>query len=66
MISKDQKENIICTLDESGETFYGRHTAQYPAAVIANNNTSLDPLKAKKIFIRSWAIPQFRQFKPHQ
>ena len=44
MISKDQKENIICTKDECGETFYGRHTAQHPAAVIENNSKSLDPL----------------------
>ena len=52
MISKDQKENIICTIDECGETFYGRHTAQHPAAVIENNNKSLDPLRAKKTFIK--------------
>ena len=52
MISKDQKENIICTIDECGETFYGRHTAQHPAAVIVNNKKSLDPLRAKKTFIR--------------
>ena len=52
MISKDQKENIICTIDECGETFYGRHTAQHPAAVIVNNDKSLDPLRAKKTFIR--------------
>ena len=48
MISKDQKENIICIIDECGETFYGRHTVQHLAAVIANNNKSLDPLRAKK------------------
>ena len=36
----------------AGETFYGRHTAQHPAAVIVNNNKSLDPLRAKKTFIR--------------
>ena len=53
MISKDQKENIICTIDECGETFYGRHTAQHPAAVIVNNNKCLDPLRAKKTFIRN-------------
>ena len=52
MISKDQKENIICTIYELGETFYGRHMAQHPAKVIANNNKSLDPLRAKKTFIR--------------
>ena len=40
MILKDQKENIICTKDECGETFYGRHTAQHPAAVKVNNNKS--------------------------
>ena len=51
MISKDQKENIICTIDECGETFYGRHTAQHPAAVIENNSKSLDPFRAKKTFI---------------
>ena len=38
MISKDQKLNIICTIDECGETFYGPHTTQHPAAVISNNN----------------------------
>ena len=27
---------------------------------------SLDPLRAKKLFIRSWAIPGFRLLKPHQ
>ena len=46
IISKDQKENIICTIDE-----YGRHTAQHPAAVIANSNKISDPLRAKKTFI---------------
>ena len=51
MILKDQKENIICTIDECGETFYGRHTTQHPAAVIENNSKSLDPLRAKKTFI---------------
>ena len=35
----------------SGETFYSRHTVQHPAAVIANNNKSLDPLRVKKTFI---------------
>ena len=44
--------NIICTIDECGETFYGRHMLQHPAAVIRNNNKSLDPLRAKKTFIR--------------
>ena len=52
MVSKDQKENIICTKDECGETFYGRHTAQHPAALIPNNDKSLDPLRAKKTFVR--------------
>ena len=52
MISKDQKEYIICTIDECGEHFYGYHTAQHPTAVIANDNKSLDPLRAKKKFIR--------------
>ena len=42
MISNDQKENIICPIDECVETFYGRHTAHHPAAVIANNNKSLE------------------------
>ena len=52
MISKDHKENIICTIDECGDNFYGRHTPQHPAAVKTNDNKSLDPLRAKKIFIR--------------
>ena len=46
MISKDQKENIICTIDECGETFYGRHTAQHPAAVIINNNKKFRSFKS--------------------
>ena len=36
-------------MDECGETFYGRHTAQRPAAVTTNNNDPIDPLRAKKI-----------------
>ena len=52
MISKDQKENIICTIDECGETFYGRDTAQHPAAVIINNNKKFRSFKSKKTFIR--------------
>ena len=40
MIPKDQKENIICTIDECGETFYGHHAAQHPVAVIENNSKS--------------------------
>ena len=53
MISKDQKKNIICTIDECGETFYGRHTAQHPAAVIRNNNKKFRSFKRKKKFIRT-------------
>ena len=52
MISKGQNENIICIIVECGETFYGRHTAKHSAAVIVNNVKSLDPLRAKKTFIR--------------
>ena len=48
MISKDQKLNIICTIDECGETFYGRHTAQHPAAVIRNKNKKFRSLKSKE------------------
>lgn len=43
MISKDHKKNLICTIDECGETFYDRLTASHPAAMTANNNKSLDP-----------------------
>ena len=67
MISKDQKETIICTIGECWETFYGRHTAQRPAEVIANNNKSLEPLRAKKTFIRKkLSHTVVRLFKPHQ
>ena len=31
-----------------------------------NNSKILDPLRAKKTVIRSWAIPWFRLLKPHQ
>ena len=48
MISKDQKYNIICTIGECGETFYGRHTAQHPAAVIRNNNKKFRSFKSKE------------------
>ena len=34
------------------ETFYARHTAQQPAAVKANKNKKLVPLRAMKTFIR--------------
>ena len=36
----------------AGSIFYGYHTAQHPAAVIANDKQSLDPLRAKKRFKR--------------
>ena len=36
----------------AGRLFYGRHTSQHPAAVIANNNKNLDPLRGKNTFIR--------------
>ena len=42
-MNKGPKGNIICPISE-----YGRHTAQHPAAVIANNNKCSDPLRAKK------------------
>ena len=48
MISKDQRYNIICTIDECGETFYGRHMAQHPAAVTTNNNEKFRSLKSKE------------------
>ena len=48
MITKDQKENIICTIYECGETFYGRHTAQHPAAVTTNNNEKFRSFKSKE------------------
>ena len=48
MISKDQKYNIICTIDECGETFYGRNTAQHPAAVTTNNNEKFRAFKSKE------------------
>ena len=44
------KYNI--NIDECGETFYSRHMAKHPAAVIANDIKSLDPLRAKKTIIR--------------
>ena len=48
MISKDRKKNKICTIDECGETFYGRHMAQHPAAVITNNNKKFRSFKSKE------------------
>ena len=48
MISKEQKYNIICTIDECGETFNGRRTAQHPAAVIRNNNKKFSFFKSKE------------------
>ena len=46
------KENIIFTIDECGETFYGRHTAQHPAAVIRNNNKKFRSFKSKEIIYK--------------
>ena len=48
MILTDQSKTIICTIDECGETFYGRDTAQHPAAVTANNNQKLRSFKSKE------------------
>ena len=41
-------ENIICAIDECGETFYGRYTAQHPAAVKVNNNNKFRSFKSKE------------------
>ena len=38
MISKDQKENIICTLNDVRGGFLGPPHGTTPAAVIANKN----------------------------
>ena len=35
-------------MDECGETFYGRHTAQHPAAVTTNNNEKFRSFKSKE------------------
>ena len=48
MILKDKIENIICNIDECGETLYGRHTTQHPAEVMTSNDKSLDPLRTKQ------------------
>ena len=39
---------FLFSIDECGETFYGRHTAQHPAAVIRNNNKKLRSFKSKE------------------
>ena len=38
MISKDQKENITCTMDDVRGDFLGPPQGTTPAAVIANKN----------------------------
>ena len=38
LISKDQKENIICTMDDVRGDFLGPPHGTTPAAVIANKN----------------------------
>ena len=48
MISKNTKVKYNLTIDECGETFYGRHTAQNPAAVIRNNNKKSISFKSKE------------------
>ena len=36
------------SLDECGETFYGRHMAQHPAAESPNNNEKFRSFKSKE------------------
>ena len=45
---KGPKVNIICTIDKCGDTFYGRYTAQHPAAVIRNNSKKFRSFKSKE------------------
>ena len=40
--------DVICTIDECGETFYDCHTAQHPAAVIRNNSKKFRSFKSKE------------------
>ena len=52
LISKDQKENIICTMDDVRGDFLGPPHGTTPAAVIANKNkTEIDPLRAVSILM---------------
>ena len=39
---------MIRTIDEWGETFYGRHTTQHPAAVIRNDYKKFRSFKSKE------------------
>ena len=45
---------MICTLDDiRGDLLWPPHdTIPWPAAVITNQNRSLDPLRVKKTFIK--------------
>ena len=49
--------NIICTNDECGETFYGCHTAQHPAAVTTNNNEMFRSFKSKENIHKKEVVP---------
>ena len=66
MISKDQKENVICTMDDIRRYVLGPPLGTPPAAVIANKNKT-DPLKAVNILMRKgMGLPRFRLLKPLQ
>ena len=40
------RENIICTIGECRETFYGHHTAQHSTAVIVDDNKKFRSFKS--------------------
>ena len=53
MISKDQKKNIICTMDDvRGDILRPPHGTT-PVAVITNKNKTY-PLRAVGILMRKW------------
>ena len=51
LISNDQKENSICTMDNVRGDFIGPPHGTTPAAVIGNKNKT-DPLRAVNILMR--------------
>ena len=67
LISKDQKENIIRTIDDVRGDVLGPSHNTTPAAEIANENENGDPLRAVNIFmIKEMCHTRFRLLKPYQ
>ena len=65
LISKDQKKNINCTMDDVGGYFLGPTHGITPAAVTTNKNTKMRSFKSSENIQKKEGGPEFSSLTLH-